>query len=69
MYADDTVIMAESEKDLQTALDKLNIYCHGKDLLLMLPKQKLCFSQEGKLETTLFPLMELPGRSCRLLLL
>ena len=49
LYADDTIIMAESEKDLQTALDKLNIYCHDKDRSINVTKTKIMVFSRGKI--------------------
>ena len=42
-------LLAESEKDLQTALDKLNIYCHGKDFFINVTKTKIMVFSRGKI--------------------
>ena len=49
LYADDTVILAESEQDLQRALDSLSEYCQLWDLTVNLDKTKVViFSQRSK---------------------
>ena len=48
LYADDTVIMAESEEDLQRALDALSQYCKLWDLTVNLDKTKVVIFSRGR---------------------
>ena len=48
LYADDTVILAESEKELQKALDALEIYCKLWQLHVNLDKTKIFIFSRGK---------------------
>ena len=41
MYADDTVILAESDKELQAALNSMFLYCKSWDLEENLTKTKV----------------------------
>ena len=48
LYADDTVIMAESEVDLQRALDALSEYCNLWDLTVNLEKTNVVIFSQGR---------------------
>ena len=48
LYADDTVILAENEDDLQKALDALNVYCKLWSLTVNLKKTKIIIFSRGK---------------------
>ena len=48
LYADDTVIMAESEVDLQRALDALAEYCNLWDLTVNLEKTNVVIFSQGR---------------------
>ena len=48
LYADDTVILAESEPDLQCALDGLAEYCKLWDLTVNLDKTKVVIFSQGR---------------------
>ena len=47
LYADDTVIMAESEDDLQDALNRLHSYCEEWSLNINLDKTKIVIFSRG----------------------
>ena len=49
LYADDTVILAESEKELQMALDGLEDYCALWNLTVNLDKTKIIIFSRGKI--------------------
>ena len=50
MYADDLILIGESEKELQDQLNKLNEICKGKDLEINIKKTKcMVFSRGNKL--------------------
>ena len=48
LYADDTIIMAESEQDLQTALDAVFSFCKLWYLELNISKTKVIIFSGGK---------------------
>ena len=48
LYADDTVILAESETELQKALDALELYCKLWQLQVNLDKTKIIIFSRGK---------------------
>ena len=50
MYADDTVLLAESPEDLQKYLDTLNEYCNNFDLKINTSKTKIFIFSRGKLK-------------------
>ena len=50
LYADDTVIMAESEKDLQVSLESLCEYCNMWNLEVNLTKTKIVIFSRGKVK-------------------
>ena len=49
LYADDTVILAETEKELQKALDALYLYCEQWQLHVNLDKTKIVIFSRGKI--------------------
>ena len=49
LYADDTVLCAESAKELQTALDALSHYCNAWDIVLNTDKTKVIVFSRGKI--------------------
>ena len=49
LYADDTLILAESAKDLQKALDGLYIYCNKWALNVNIDKTKVIIFSKGKI--------------------
>ena len=50
MYADDTVLLAESPEDLQKYLDTLNKYCNNFDLKINTSKTKIFIFSRDKLK-------------------
>ena len=50
MYADDTVLLAESPENLQKYLDTLNEYCNNFDLKINTSKTKIFIFSRGKLK-------------------
>ena len=48
LYADDTIILAENEKELQLALDKVHQYCTMYKLSINIAKRKLLYFLEVK---------------------
>ena len=48
LYADDTVILAESAEELQKALDALEQYCHLWHMQVNIDKSKILFFSRGK---------------------
>ena len=50
MYADDTVLLAESPGDLQKYLDTPNEYCNNFDLKINTSKTKIFILSRGKLK-------------------
>ena len=48
LYADDTILLANSENDLQIALDKLYIYCEKWKLTVNTSKTKVVVFSRGK---------------------
>ena len=48
LYADDTVILAESSNELQSALDSLNKYCQKWQLKINVSKTKIIIFSKGK---------------------
>ena len=48
LYADDTIIMTESEQDLQTALDTVFSFCKLWYLELNISKTKVIIFSRGK---------------------
>ena len=49
LYADDTVILAETATDLQTSLNALSSYCHEWDLTVNLSKTKVVIFSKGRI--------------------
>ena len=50
LYADDTIILAENEKELQLALDKVHQYCTMYKLSLNIAKRKIIVFSRGKVK-------------------
>ena len=50
LYADDTIILAENECNLQTALDSVQEYCTKFKLIINSNKTKIIIFQEEKLD-------------------
>ena len=50
LYADDTIIMAESAADLQTALTSLHEYCIQWDLKVNISKTNVVIFSRGKVK-------------------
>ena len=48
LYADDTIILAENEKELQLALDKVHQYCTMYKLSVNIAKSKIIVFSRGK---------------------
>jgi len=48
LYADDTVILAETPEEMQKALDKLNTYCKSYGLNINVSKTKVMIFSRGK---------------------
>jgi hypothetical protein len=49
LYADDTVIIAESENDLQNALNTFNLYCDQWKLKINVDKTKVLIFSKGEI--------------------
>ena len=49
LYADDTVVMAESESGLQNNLDILKMYCDANDLKVNMTKTKVLVFSRSKI--------------------
>ena len=56
LYADDTIILAESPKELQNALDALNDYCKVWDLKVNIAKTNIVIFSRGKF--TFYPIFK-----------
>ena len=54
LYADDVVFLAENEKDLQTLLDALNVWCHKNDLIVNCDKSKVVHFRTQSVPRTSF---------------
>ena len=52
LYADDTIIMAESELELQSALDAVHDYCTNLCLTVNTSNTKIMIFSRAKLENT-----------------
>jgi hypothetical protein len=50
LYADDTVILAENDKDLQCALNGLYFYCQAEKLTVNTTKTKVIIFSRGKVK-------------------
>ena len=50
LYADDTIILAESAEDLQTALSSLHEYCVNWDLKVNISKTNIVIFSRGKVK-------------------
>ena len=50
LYADDTIILAESEEELQKALDSAGLYCDRWHLTVNLSKTKIVIFSKGKIK-------------------
>ena len=48
LYADDTIVMAETPKDLQVALDSVHMYCNDWKLHVNTSKTKIVIFSKGK---------------------
>ena len=48
LYADDTVVLAESPEKMQKALDALNVYCEVWGLSINVKKTKVVLFSRGK---------------------
>ena len=51
LYADDTLVMAESPEELQLALDEVGCYCHKWGLSINEKKTKVVIFSRGKVKT------------------
>ena len=47
LYADDTILMSESQEDLQKQLDSLNEYCNIQKLKVNVGKSKVVIFSKG----------------------
>ena len=56
LYADDTIILSESPKELQKALDALNDYCKVWDLKVNISKTNIVIFSRGKI--TVYPIFK-----------
>ena len=55
MYADDTILVADSANDLQEAMDCLNVYCKKWDIKINIDKTKIViFTNRKKRENANF---------------
>ena len=52
LYADDTILMAESPGELQRALDAVNEYCRNWSLTVNVDKAKIVIFSKGKIKNT-----------------
>ena len=59
MYADDTIILAESASDLQNALSSLHDYCVKWDLKVNISKTNVVIFSRGKVKK--FPVFKIGG--------
>ena len=50
LYADDTIILAESELDLQLALNAMQMYCSDWNLTVNVKKTKIVIFSRGKVK-------------------
>ena len=66
LYADDTIILAESKEDMQKSLDTLYSYCNEKDLNINVSKTKVCnlFKRQSE-KHPLVSYRKLMHRCCR----
>lgn len=49
LYADDTIVLAESELELQAALNAVSVYCKDNDLTVSLTKTKVIIFSSGRI--------------------
>ena len=49
LYADDTILLAESPEELQTALNSMNLYCNDWNLKNTVSKTKVVFFSRCKI--------------------
>ena len=61
LFADDTVLFAETKQGLQTALNVLNLYCKRKKLVINTTKTKVLVFSRGKIRNK--PVLYLNGES------
>ena len=61
LYADDTVLFAETKQGLRTALNGLNSYCKRKKLVINTTKTKVMVFSRGKIRNK--PVLYLNGES------
>ena len=54
LYADDTLILAESPSELQAALDSMQTYCENWDLMVNTDKTKVCIFSKSREESANF---------------
>ena len=50
LYADDTIVMAENESDLQLALNAMQQYCNDWKLVVNVKKTKVVIFSKGKVK-------------------
>ena len=53
MYADDTIILADSERNMQAALNALQVYCDTWKLEINCSKTKISVFSRGKAKTNI----------------
>jgi hypothetical protein len=51
LYADDTLVLAESPQDMQLALDEVGVYCNKWGLSINKTKTKVVIFSRGKIKT------------------
>ena len=51
LYADDTLVLAESPGELQKALHEVSVYCNRWELSINKTKTKVVIFSRGKVET------------------
>ena len=49
LYADDTILLAESPEELQAALYSMNLYCNDWNLKINVSKTKVVIFSRGKI--------------------
>ena len=49
LYADDTILLAESPEELQTALNSMNLYCNDWNFKINVSKTKVVIFSKGEI--------------------
>ncbi len=68
LFADDTVLIAETKRDLQNLVSVFDSACQRKKLKVNVNKSKVMFCEQSRSEVVVFVCLFRVGKECKLIL-